>query len=192
VLEIVAVSAASRAAAPARNWTGTLLLKDPEMRLTASEQTLDSRTVETVDGPSIEQARVFSSFTGEFGSFARPEAWNAALVEARFEALSKDKWLGNLLQSSKLGYRPDYSKMFEQFYGITKRTVDERAGEDAQLQPLPIQVRLELFVDRTRVASMTGLVVRWSVHDEDVRGLHVVMFPVSRLKGELFAPSSSR
>jgi hypothetical protein len=73
VLEIFAVSAVRRAAAPARDWTGTMLLKDPEMRLTATEQTLASRTVETVDGPSIEHARVFSSFTGEFGSFARPE-----------------------------------------------------------------------------------------------------------------------
>ncbi len=189
VLEIVAVRAGHEGA-PARDWTGTMLLKQAEMRLKATEQTLDSRTVETVDGPSIEQARIFSGFTGEFGPFALPETWNGALLEARFEVLSQDPWLGKLLQSRRPGDHRDYSDLFQRFYGISTRTVADRSGENGGIQPLPVQVRLELFVDRTLVAVMTGLVVKVSVHDEDVRGLHVVMFPVTRLKDQIFQPAA--
>lgn len=181
-LELVAsTSESSLTLSDASRWGGHLSSKT-ELHLSSAEQKSDINVRRTADGSSTKLIRTYSNFTGELGSFTRPESWIDSSIAGRFEVYEANRWLRELRRvgNSRIS-RKLREEEFNKFYNISSETLEEWRNTDYSVQPLPIRATLDIFVRGKLVASSSGIVTKVREWDEDVRGLHIIKFASTRI-----------
>jgi hypothetical protein len=185
-LRVIDRSAAGSLTIPMNTWKSDHLLRPDELALTAHEQVTNISTHPTVDGPNYTQTSYFTRFDGDMKAFSDTLAWNGAVFE--FVLQKNDPGLVGKLTES-LDWNPAESFFRE---GDERRLKSEYTvpdlGDDYSIQGLPVHARLVLYIrDRPIGASDAWLVKAWE-HDEDVRGLIVAKFKMSKIEESMFPP----
>ena len=160
-------------------WVDGFLLKNEDLHLTASEQSFDSRSTPSTAGPYIEQIRTFSNFHGDLKEFDKLASWNGAILEGRLKAAPLNPWLYSLVSQSD----ESRQKAFDRYYGITAATREAWSNTDTTITPIPVTVKLELFINKRRLRTegeWKGWLAKATEGDEDVRNLCVIKLPVVR------------
>ena len=184
-VRVVDRNASQSLALPLNAWKSSHVLKPDSLTLTAHEQTINISTHPTTGGPSYTQSSYFTRFDGDMKSFSDMLSWNGAVFE--FVLRKNDPELVGSL-SKALAWDPSDRDDRKWFDETLKReyTVPD-LGDDYSITTLPVHARLVLYIrDRPVGKSEAWLVKAWE-HDEDVRGLIVAKFKMSRIADSTFS-----
>jgi hypothetical protein len=154
---------------------GAATFRSAEQRITVSR-------APTVDGAQVDQVARFTAFQSpNLGQFSDPANWRGAVVEAIIFTYQP-----NLLAAAaaatpdlELGGRADVAN----HYDLT----NVRSDDDYSLSMLDCPVQMTLVVNGRFVATAEGRIVHVNEHDEDVRGLVVVKFPIVPVDAAAFS-----
>jgi hypothetical protein len=160
-------------------WKNGFFLSDSLSKLTSITQRFDRNIKATVDGPNLEMVRDYDRFTGILRSFGEDYDWGKASFEGLINVSEFNTWVDSLIDVKK-----DYQISFEDFsheYQITPEQRRDLTEYDYRVVVYPIRATLEVFCKGKLIGLSHGIVARVYEHDEDVRRLFVVKFPVTKL-----------
>lgn len=169
------------------SWSLKPVLKEPQLHLNANVQEITYRSRPTVDYTSWTQTSVFTRFTGELGPFTDPNSWNGANFEAVITATGNDSYRTQEETFNGRGTDPKirayrngkWTRLsFTEYYSVPSTWKEDY---DAGIGPLPIEAELTIYVQDRPVTSAIGWPARVWEHDEDVRRLKVIKFPIVKV-----------
>ncbi|HMI01142.1 MAG TPA: hypothetical protein VK541_01595 [Pedobacter sp.] len=160
-------------------WKNGFFLPDSLSKVASTTQRFDRNFKATVDGPSLELVREYDKFTGSLKAFGEGYDWKKASFEGLINVSEFNPWVDSLINENS-----DYQVSFEDFADEYRITPEQRVSiteYDYRVIVYPIRAMLELFCKGKPIGRSDGIVVRVYEHDEDVRRLFVVKFPVTKL-----------
>ena len=139
----------------------------------SADQRITVSRAPTVDGAQIDQTARFTSFQSpNLGQFSDPANWRGAVVEAIIFTYQPG------LLAAAAAATPDLPLGGRAEVGNHYDLSSVRNDGDYSLSMLDCPVQMTLVVNGRYVATAEGRIVHVIEHDEDVRGLLVVKFPV--------------
>jgi hypothetical protein len=164
-----------------KGWKNNFFLPNNSLNVTSTNQLFDRKVNQSVDLTFVELVRDYKSFDGNLEKFADPKIWEESSFEGIIRVVEKNKVLDSLrADSSKNDSHINFTD-FANYYEMNESQIKELSDYDYRVTVYPITAKLEIFVNGVSKGYSTGIVVRVSEWDEDVRQICVIKFPVTKL-----------
>ncbi|SMO92301.1 hypothetical protein SAMN06265220_10739 [Flavobacterium nitrogenifigens] len=164
-----------------QGWKNGFFISGNSLDIISSTQLFDRKLIQSVDLSSIELIRNYRDFKGKINSLKDNKKWAKSSFEGLMQVVETNKWLDSLKRGSD---SLDFPVTFDDFlalYKVTNKQKIELTEYDYRIKVYPIRAKLEVFKNDSLVGISEGIVVKVWEHDEDVRNLFVVKFPVTKL-----------
>ncbi|WP_124020549.1 hypothetical protein [Flavobacterium tructae] len=165
-----------------QGWKNGFFISDSSLDIVSNTQLFDRKLIQSVDLSSIELTRDYKDFKGKINSLKDNKKWSESSFEGLIQVVETNKWLDSLKKDNDSLDLPVTFDDFIALYKVTKKQKIELTEYDYRIKVYPIRATLELFKNDSLVGSSKGIVVKVWEHDEDVRNLFVIKFPVTKLK----------
>ncbi|WP_369616360.1 hypothetical protein [Flavobacterium sp. CFS9] len=165
-----------------QGWKNGFFIPDNSLDIESSTQLFDRKLIQSADLSSIELIRDYKDFKGKINNLKDNKRWSESSFEGLIQVVETNKWLDSLKKDNDSLDLPVKFDNFLALYKVTKKQKIELTEYDYRIKVYPIRATLELFKNDSLVGSSEGIVVKVWEHDEDVRNLFVIKFPVTKLK----------
>ena len=165
-----------------QGWKNGFFIPDNSLDIESSTQLFDRKLIQSADLSSIELIRDYKDFKGKINNLKDNKRWLESSFEGLIQVVETNKWLDSLKKDNDSLDLPVTFDNFLALYKVTKKQKIELTEYDYRIKVYPIRATLELFKNDSLVGSSEGIVVKVWEHDEDVRNLFVIKFPVTKLK----------
>ena len=87
--------------------------------------------------------------------------------------------------------QPDREWAKEEFDKLYIVPSEFQRNDDFAINPLPVSAKITIYLNDRPIYSSSGIMVKIWEHDEDVRNLHVIKFPIVTTPMDTFKRSES-